>query len=174
MRGIIPSKACKASLVCPKCNTKWRDPTNYTFCENVGHKFSYALNFHGDFFSKVHTLIFEEPCPKCGVMIQKDGGCPHMVCQKCRHEFCWLCLGAYYSYNHTEFRGCPIRKFNTVGFAMIFLLFINMKCVYIFEFLNWLEWLVFYNVGAFICIDVYIVTVLIHLAFKDFYKNLEN
>lgn len=31
-------------------------------------------------------------CPKCGVIIEKVGGCTHMTCRKCKHEFCWVCL----------------------------------------------------------------------------------
>jgi ariadne-1 len=32
-------------------------------------------------------------CPKCSVLIEKNGGCNHMGCTRCGHEFCWICLG---------------------------------------------------------------------------------
>ena len=32
-------------------------------------------------------------CPKCKTAIQFDYGCNWMRCTKCKHEFCWLCLG---------------------------------------------------------------------------------
>lgn len=36
-------------------------------------------------------------CPKCSVNIEKTGGCDHMTCSQCRHEFCWTTLANYRS-----------------------------------------------------------------------------
>eukprot|EP01094_Clydonella_sp_ATCC50884_P018452 TRINITY_DN3414_c0_g1_i1.p1 TRINITY_DN3414_c0_g1~~TRINITY_DN3414_c0_g1_i1.p1 ORF type:complete len:1152 (+),score=321.53 TRINITY_DN3414_c0_g1_i1:239-3694(+) len=40
-------------------------------------------------------------CPKCAVNIEKRGGCNHMHCHHCDHDFCWVCLanftGSHYS-----------------------------------------------------------------------------
>jgi hypothetical protein len=31
-------------------------------------------------------------CPRCSTAIEKDEGCNHMSCRKCRYEFCWICM----------------------------------------------------------------------------------
>mmetsp|Transcript_32887 Transcript_32887/g.47510 ORF Transcript_32887/g.47510 Transcript_32887/m.47510 type:complete len:1304 (-) Transcript_32887:148-4059(-) len=31
-------------------------------------------------------------CPRCNTPIEKDEGCNHMSCRKCRKEFCWICM----------------------------------------------------------------------------------
>lgn len=34
-------------------------------------------------------------CPQCFRNIEKNGGCDHMVCRSCGHEFCWKCFANY-------------------------------------------------------------------------------
>ncbi|RID68307.1 hypothetical protein BRARA_C00475 [Brassica rapa] len=47
-----------------------------------------------------------KPCPKCKRPIEKNRGCMHMSCTPpCRHQFCWLCLGAWSE--HGEGTGGP-------------------------------------------------------------------
>jgi ankyrin repeat/IBR domain-containing protein 1 len=33
-----------------------------------------------------------KPCPSCSSPIEKQDGCNHVKCTKCRHSFCWVCL----------------------------------------------------------------------------------
>ncbi|KAJ3120863.1 hypothetical protein HK098_004200 [Nowakowskiella sp. JEL0407] len=34
-------------------------------------------------------------CSKCNSTIEKNGGCNHMTCRKCKYEFCWVCQGPW-------------------------------------------------------------------------------
>jgi len=62
------------------------------------------LRQHGKDRAAVLQWVSEDPnnrceCPKCGVGIEKNGGCMHMECTACRIHFCWRCKEQFKSSN---------------------------------------------------------------------------
>lgn len=46
-------------------------------------------------------------CPGCRTLIEKNGGCQHMTCRSCKHEFWWCCGRAYSKGKHNEILCAP-------------------------------------------------------------------
>ncbi|TPX75898.1 hypothetical protein CcCBS67573_g02826 [Chytriomyces confervae] len=44
-------------------------------------------------------------CEKCQSTIEKNGGCNHMTCRKCKYEFCWVCMGPWTDHG-TQWYNC--------------------------------------------------------------------
>ena len=92
---------CDKPLQCPECQTEWCDPLQQvTRGASLIGKFIRLKKTWQQTATNLRELLISEPCPNCGSMIQKNGGCKHMVCYKCKYEFCWLCLGHYKRYRH--------------------------------------------------------------------------
>lgn len=57
-------------------------------------------------FLREHT----KRCPKCKVPIEKNLGCDHMTCTRCRHQFCWLCLSEFIPSQVVGLRNGPFHQ----------------------------------------------------------------
>ncbi|KAI9020516.1 hypothetical protein DFJ74DRAFT_673498 [Hyaloraphidium curvatum] len=44
-------------------------------------------------------------CTKCNATIEKNGGCNHMTCRRCKYEFCWVCSGPWAEHG-TQWYNC--------------------------------------------------------------------
>ena len=126
--GIIQNKPCKSPLQCGNCGVQWRDPANYSLGEKLCNKISSNSRAKDDYLSNLRKVVFGHACPNCSAVIFKIGGCPHIVCGKCKFEFCWDCLGSYISYQHLPGRGkwCGLRQIYKI-IIYIFLLFVLLS-----------------------------------------------
>lgn len=89
--GFLSPKACDDLVKCSSCNREWEDVSQYTFFKKMQVGLRSMIYKRNEISSNVFEEIFTNSCPKCDVHIQKNGGCMHMTCAKCKFEFCWMC-----------------------------------------------------------------------------------
>ncbi|VDK41229.1 unnamed protein product [Taenia asiatica] len=83
---------------CFACSVEYHAPAH---CETIKQWLQKCRDDSGTAnYMAAHT----KDCPNCGVVIEKNGGCNHMVCLaqsgffqclRCQHQFCWVCLGPW-------------------------------------------------------------------------------
>jgi hypothetical protein len=90
--GIIASSRLSKAVECRSCRLSFCAEHELACGGNCAdfERRQKAANTASEAFIK-SALV--HPCPKCGVNVAKDGGCMHMRCSQCRHEFCWCCRG---------------------------------------------------------------------------------
>lgn len=59
------------------------------------------LNSENDMANAMWLAANTKRCPRCTSPIEKDEGCNHMTCRKCRHEFCWICMQEWSLHSNT-------------------------------------------------------------------------
>jgi hypothetical protein len=94
---------CEEPFQCGICEKKWLDPLQ----KNTSGYWLIDLKYRTQrYFEKVAQNILKvqisAPCPNCSILIQKNGGCSHVLCQKCNFEFCWHCYGSFKEYDHED------------------------------------------------------------------------
>ena len=49
-------------------------------------------------------------CPRCQIFTEKNSGCNHMTCPRCKYQWCWLCEGKF-NYGHYNSGRCEGQQF---------------------------------------------------------------
>jgi len=90
LREIIPIIVCKCGTrYCHGCGLSDHQPC---ICELVKLWIKKCAD-DSETANWIHANTKE--CPKCNSTIEKNGGCNHMTCRKCKYEFCWVCMGPW-------------------------------------------------------------------------------
>jgi len=124
-----PAPSCTFTVSCPAAASKSSLATVVpTVACEAQHKFCFGCSIDGDhrpvicsiakmWLKKCHDdsetanwiKSNTKECSKCQSTIEKNGGCNHMTCKKCKYEFCWVCMGpwsehgtAWYSCNRYD------------------------------------------------------------------------
>ena len=99
MGGNFQCRSCFAS-VCVSCG---EDHVGFSCEEWKIHRDPGAQERLLEGWAEGHKNV--KKCPKCNILIEKNGGCNHMTCPKCEAHICWRCMGVFPAseiYNHME------------------------------------------------------------------------
>uniref|UniRef100_A0A3B4ZFI9 E3 ubiquitin-protein ligase parkin n=1 Tax=Stegastes partitus TaxID=144197 RepID=A0A3B4ZFI9_9TELE len=107
---MCPSPGCGAGLLPPddgrrvECDRQLG--CGFIFCRTCGESYHQgACQVASGFvvegeatlrgrWDRASLLLIQEStkrCPQCSVPVERNGGCMHMQCPRCRMEWCWLC-----------------------------------------------------------------------------------
>ncbi|KAL3114236.1 hypothetical protein niasHT_014080 [Heterodera trifolii] len=111
---IIFCKTTKAHRVCCvscgarfcfKCGKDYHAPAS---CEVVR---KWRVKCEDDSETANYISAHTKDCPNCHSCIEKNGGCNHMQCSKCKHHFCWMCFRDWKTHG-SEYYECSRYKEN--------------------------------------------------------------
>jgi len=78
----------KKTIMCFVCEHQWIDES-FGWWQQIKALCSWMFCLCTD---SGFNMAGVKPCPSCGMRILKNGGCMHMTCIYCRHEFHWVTL----------------------------------------------------------------------------------
>uniref|UniRef100_A0A8D3AE93 RBR-type E3 ubiquitin transferase n=1 Tax=Scophthalmus maximus TaxID=52904 RepID=A0A8D3AE93_SCOMX len=94
-----------SEVFCFKCRQMYHAPTD---CATIR---KWLIKCADDSETANYISAHTKDCPKCNICIEKNGGCNHMQCSKCKHDFCWMCLGDWKTHG-SEYYECSRYKEN--------------------------------------------------------------
>lgn len=79
------------------CLERYRDPYLTLSAQGCAQCRQEILDRGSEDSSEAWIAKNTKRCPRlsCRVPIEKQEGCPHIICATCGYEFCWDCLGPY-------------------------------------------------------------------------------
>ncbi|XP_062397060.1 E3 ubiquitin-protein ligase ARIH2 isoform X2 [Sardina pilchardus] len=92
-------------VFCFKCRQMYHAPTD---CPTIR---KWLTKCADDSETANYISAHTKDCPKCNICIEKNGGCNHMQCSKCKYDFCWMCLGDWKTHG-SEYYECSRYKEN--------------------------------------------------------------
>ena len=83
----VPYVCTCCTAQCSNCCNEYHAPAS---CKNVNDWKSLG-DSEGASAKRIRALA--KPCRFCGVLTERNDGCNHMTCQRCKGQWCWLCRG---------------------------------------------------------------------------------
>ena len=97
--GMFQCRSCFVT-VCASC---WEDHEGFSCEEWMTHRDPETQERLLEGWAEGNNDV--KKCPHCRILIEKNGGCNHMICPKCSSHICWRCMGVFPAdeiYHHME------------------------------------------------------------------------
>lgn len=114
MKSESLQKSTSPIVACSTCNTE------FCYFHSNAHTGDTCLSYHNKTLeldranlAYANVNLRSKPCPICGILVSKEGGCNQMKCGNCGTHFCWLCRtviddGAFPEhFRWWNLNGCP-------------------------------------------------------------------
>ncbi|KAH7729633.1 Protein T12E12.1 [Aphelenchoides avenae] len=95
---------CSTSF-CVKCGEDYHAPAS---CEIIK---KWLIKCADDSETANYISAHTKDCPNCHSCIEKNGGCNHIQCAKCKYHFCWMCFRDWKTHG-SEYYECSRYKEN--------------------------------------------------------------
>ena len=119
---------CMQPVECEGCGNSWTEDQLVPDWRRLGNQGLRMVAGQDESFSFVWKDLWTSLCPRCGVSIEKDGGCSHMVCYKCKLNFCWSCMRPFRSHDNIT---CFLRTLTYVCVYAVFVTLLVLKLMWI-------------------------------------------
>ena len=169
--GFIKLEACTDKIQWRKCEYEWKDHAHQTTWEKVKLSLKNTFRFSPESFNYLNKVMWSNPCPQCGMFIEKLDGCAHMVWQYCKYEFWWICLGHYPGYVHKGGEICGIRKVISIGFALMAFTMMFIYSMYVNNFVCQIIWFFSKSIFKFLFCNAACLSILFNLVFSMIYAE---
>jgi hypothetical protein len=90
-RGVVDLNSRSFLTKSVKCSDEHCNEKSCSKCGLIAHPFVTCKRARSRHFNMFVANNNCKRCPGCKIMIEKSGGCNHMTCRQCNHNFCWLC-----------------------------------------------------------------------------------
>lgn len=97
VRGHIVQCSCSYRF-CFSCHHEAHSPAS---CDQI---IQWAKKCSSDSETGLWLGVNTKACPNCNVYVEKNGGCNHMNCRQCSHEWCWMCMKTWKG--HEDYYTC--------------------------------------------------------------------
>lgn len=92
----VECNECHTSF-CFECGLDYHSPTD---CATIKR---WLTKCSDDSETANYICANTKNCPACHICIEKNGGCNHVQCSKCKHDFCWMCLCDWKSHGNSYY-----------------------------------------------------------------------